>query len=289
MAKKKAAAKNGKKSAKAKLDAGAKAIRDAIRDAEKKAKTTEAPPEPVELAKLTRSLDEIVQDRVTLLPDNIGIKLSDQTTIEESLAILDWTTQMSDHVGFMIGDVLNHGQTKFGQKYTVALNQTGRAVSTLWGYAEAARRIPAEKRKAALTFTHHREILRLPDEKMDAVLNEVSAQAEKGERPTVQELRFKIQKLTPKKRKTHKKVTSGKGKKGKKKDKPEPPPYQPSDEEQSKLDAGEETIQAAAEAIKSSGLFKIVGKLDNKEKKRWLDMTHPIVVFYNAVDGVTGY
>jgi hypothetical protein len=286
MAKKKAAAKKGgKKDSKKQRGAHSPeelAAMKAKADAEAEAN------KPVELAKLTRSLDEIVQDRVTLLPDNIGIKLSEQTTIEESLAILDWATAMSDHVGFMIGDVLNFGQTKFGQKYTVALNQTGRAISTLWGYAEAARRIPADKRKAALTFTHHREILRLPDEKMDAVLEEVSAQAEKGERPTVQELRFKIQKLTPKKRKKPAKSTSGKHGK-KKKDKPEPPPYQPSDEEQSQLDAGEEAIQAAAEAIKASGLFKIVGKLDNKEKKRWLEMVHPIVVFYNAVDEVTGY
>lgn len=284
MAKKaKKAAKSGK-SNKDKLAAGAKAIRDA----EKAAKSTPAPPEPVELQPLTRSLDEIVQDRVSLLPGNIGVKLADDTTIEESLAILDWTTQMSDHVGFMIGDVLNFGNTKFGQKYTVALNQTGRAQSTLWAYAEAARRIPADARKAALSFSQHREILRLPDEKMKAVLEEVGKQAEKGEAPTVKELRFKIQKLTPRKKKAPKRVTSGKGKKAKK-DKPEPPPYQPSDEEQSKLDAAEAAISEAADQIKSAGLFKLVAKLDNKEKKRWLEMTLPIVTFYNAVDGVTGY
>lgn len=281
MAKTKKAVKKNGKSAKEKLAKGAKAIRDA----EKAAATAEAAPEPVELQTLTQSTAEIVRDRVTLLDGNMGLQLAEETTIEESLAILDWTTQLSDHVGFMIGDVLNFSDTKFGQKYKVALNQTGRAQSTLWGYAEAARRIPADKRKAALSFSQHREILRLPDAKMVEVLDEVAAMEKP---PSVKELRFKIQKLTPRKKKAPKRVTSGKGKKSKK-EKPEPPPYVPSDEEQSKLDAAESAITEAAEQIKSAGLFKLVAKLDNKEKKRWLEMVLPVVTFYNAVDGVTGY
>ncbi len=271
-----------KKSAKSKLSAGADEIKKA------QAELAKAKPEPVVLAPLTQSVQEILRDRVTILDGSIGLELSPDTTIEESLAVLDWTTQLNAHSGFMIGDVLNFGNTKFGEKYTVALNQTNRALSTLKGYAEAARRIPADKRVASLSFTHHREILRLPDDKMDAVLTEVGKKADKGEAPSTKELRFKIQKLTPKKKKTPKKATSGKGaKKGK--DKPAPPPYVPDADEQSKLDSAEEQLTTAAESIKESKLFTIVGKLDNKEKTRWLKMVEPIVVFYNAVDRVTGY
>jgi len=84
----------------------------------------------------------------------------------------------------MIGDVVNFGTAKWGEKYTAALNQTGRAYSTLRQYSEVARRIPPKQRVAALTFTHHREILRIgSDEKIATVLKEVGAQAEKVTRP----------------------------------------------------------------------------------------------------------
>jgi len=113
------------KSDKAKLAKGA----EAIHKAEKQAKDEEAKLAPlVAIPESTRPIQDIIADRVTVLPGNIGLKLADNTPIEESLRILDWTTQMPDHVGFMIGDVLNFGQHKFGHKYTVALNQTGRAV-----------------------------------------------------------------------------------------------------------------------------------------------------------------
>jgi hypothetical protein len=269
-----------KKNNKDKLSAGADEIKKA-QDELKKVK-----PEPVVLEPLTRSIQEILTDRVTILEGNLGLELSQDTTIEESLAVLDYTTQMSDHVGFMIGDVLNFSQTKWGDKYTVALNQTHRALSTLKGYAEASRRIPAAKRQAALSFTAHREILRLPDDKMDVVLKEVGKQAEKGEAPTTKVLRLKVQKLTPKKRKAPKKATSGKSKK---KSKPEPPPYQPDADEQAHMDAAEEAIEAANESVKSGGVFKIVAKCDNKEKQRWVKMLEPFVTLYNNLDRITGY
>lgn len=264
---------------KAALADGAKAIKQAEQEAAKVA---------VDIPKSTRDLQEIINDRVTIAPGNIGLKLDEATPIEESLRILDWTQALSDHVGFMIGDVLNFGNTKWGTKYTAALNQTGRAMSTLKGYAEVARKIPIEKRVSALTFSHHREIMRLPDEKMDGVLKEVGAQAEKGNAPTTKEVRFKVAKLTPSRKKKSKGAASGKGK-GKRKTKPEPPPYEPTADEQSKLDEAETELESAVEAVKAAKLYTIVAKLDNKEKKRWLALVEPLVVFYNAVDKVTGY
>jgi hypothetical protein len=280
-----------KKSDNAKLAKGAEKIKKAQKQAKgKKAKAAPAPPpEPIVIPESSRPIQDILADRVTVLDGSIGLKLADNTPIEEQLRVLDWATTLSDHVGFMIGDVLNFGKTKWGDKYTAALNQTGRAQSTLWAYAETARKIAPDKRVAALSFSHHREIMRLGDEqKIATVLKEVGAQAEKGNAPTTKELRFKVQKLTPRKKKAPKKVTSGKGKKGKKA-KPEPPPYEPSADEASKLDVAESAINEAVDAIKSGGVFKIVGKCDNKEHKRWLEMVHPFVIFHKNLDAITGY
>src|SRR5881394_1396570 len=218
--KKKSAAKNGKKNtAKSKLAAGAAEIRKAEKEAKEKAA------EPVVIPASTRPIEDIVRERVTLLPGHIGMKLADDTPIEEALRVLDWTNTLADHVGFMIGDVLNFGEAKWGEKYTQALAQTGRAMSTLKGYSEAARRIPFANRVASLSFTHHREILRIGDDtKIATVLKEVGKQADEGHAPSTKELRFKVQKLMPRKKKTPKgPPTSGKGKKGKAKK--EAPPY----------------------------------------------------------------
>jgi hypothetical protein len=273
-----------KKSVKKEKPASAEELAKLEQEAKEKAELAK----PLVIPKATRALEEVIKDRVTILPGNIGLKLSNDTKVEESLQILDWTQALSDHVGFMIGDVLNFGSEKWGNKYTAALEQTGRAKSTLWGYAEAARKIPAANRVASLTFTHHREVLRLgDDEKIAAVLKEIGAQADKGNAPTTKEVRFKVQKLTPRKKKPSKKSTSGKGKKGKAK--PEPPPYEPTSDEDAKLAFAEEAISGAVDAIKAGKLYHIVAKLTNKEKKRWMVLVEPIVTFYNLVDKVTGY
>lgn len=248
-------------------------------------------PEPVVIPALKRTIQEVVAERVTIAPGSIGLALSDDTTIEESLAILDWTTSLNDHVGFMIGDVLNFSAVKWGDKYKQALDQTGRALSTLKGYAEAARRIPVEKRISSLSFSHHRELIRLPDEKMAEVLKDLEKESNKkdGAVPTRDQLRIKVQHSMPRKRKSKGKATSGKHGKGKKKT-VELPPYQPTEAEQEKLDEAFMAIEETAKLLNPDGkVFKVVIQLDNKDKQRWLSKLDPIVLFFKGVTDKTGY
>jgi hypothetical protein len=65
----------------------------------------------VVIPKVTRPIQEILKDRVIVLDGHIGLKLADDTPIEENFAVLDHVTGMSDHVGFMIGDVLLAGES----------------------------------------------------------------------------------------------------------------------------------------------------------------------------------
>jgi hypothetical protein len=262
---------------KAKLAEGAKAIKKAEAQAKK--------PEPMVIPASTRDIRDILKDRVTVLDGSIGVKLASDTPIEECLRIMDWATTMSDHVGFMIGDVINFGQSKWGDKYQQAMEQTGRAYKTLADYASVARRIPAAKRRSSLSFSHHREILRLQDEtKIEKVLTEVSAQAEKGTAPTQKQLRDKISHLTPRKKKPSKRATSGKGKK---KPAKEVKPYEPTDAEQEKMDEAEIALEEASKLV--SKLLPVVGRCDNKVKKGFLKAAEAIVTFYNALDKITGY
>jgi hypothetical protein len=261
---------------------------------EKKAKKkTEvlAPLESIAIPESTRDIKDILADHVTVLDGHIGLKLSDDTPIEESLRVLDWTTALSEHVGFMIGDVINFGHKKWTrEKYQLALNQTGRAYSTLTKYASVSAAIPAEKRKTALSFSAHVEIAKLADVgKIEEVLDKAVQQAEKGEAPTVKELRIKVTKLTPRKKKAPKKATSGK--KGKaKKAKPEPPPYEPSPEEQAKMDIAEDALKEVNAAIKDGEVEKLILKCDNGEKRRWTEtLLLPVFELYQTVERYTGY
>lgn len=265
--------------------------------AEIKKAQSEQDKEPIVLPKLTRSIQEIMADRVKIAPGHIGMTLDDKTPMEEQMAILDHTLTLSDHVGFMIGDILNFGEVTWGDKYKRLLQQTGKALSTLRGYSEASRRIPLEKRVAALSFSHHREILRLDDKKMEKVLEDLEKEAEKkdGYIPTRDELRKKIEKLGPTKRKSsgrgiRKRAISGRHskKKGGKKA-PELPPYTPTDAENEALQGAEIAIEETAKLLKLDGkVHKVVVQLDNKEKQRWLGMLDPIVLFYNSVNIKTG-
>jgi hypothetical protein len=283
-----------KKSAKKKSKvADNQALADGAAEIKKaQGETTDTPPEPVVIPESTRPIGDIFRDHVTIAPGHIGLTLSDDIPIEEQMRVLDETTQMSDHVGFMVGDVLNQGLVRWGDKYKVALDQTNRALSTLKGYSEASRRIPMEKRVAALSFTAHREILRLPDEKMDALLKELEKEATKKEPvlPSTRELRVKIAHSMPRKRKTKTgKPTSGKGKHGKKKV-VELPPYEPTAVETELLEEGELAVEETAKLLKPDGkLEKVLKQLDNKTKQRWLSKLDGIVLFFKNITNTTGY
>jgi hypothetical protein len=300
---KKKAAKSSK-SDKAQLAAGADDIRKAEKEAKdskaikpelkngkgnKAKKVAEPPMELVVIPESTRPIEEILKERVTVLPGSTGLELADATPIEESLRVLDWAMQMSNHVGFFIGDVLNFGEKKWGDKYTAALTQTGLARTTLEHYAWVAKNTPAEKRRATLTFSHHEVVVPLlvdSPQKAEGLLDEAEKQqAKTGSPPTVRELRVKVRKLKPKK---VKKVTSGKGKK--RKAKPEPPPYEPPPDEQAKLDMAEDALKEVNTAIKNGKVEEILLQCDNGEKRRWTEtLLLPVFELYQTVVRHTGY
>jgi hypothetical protein len=264
-----------------------------IKKLEAEAKAAQAKPEPVEIPELTRSIQEIMNDRVKIAPGHIGMTLDDETPIEENLAILDYTMTLSDHVGFMIGDVLNSGFVAWGDKYKHVLNQTGKAMSTLKGYSEVSRRIPIDKRVAALPFSHHREIVRLPEGKMEKVLEDLEKESEKkdGYIPTVVELRMKVQSSLPRKNKRKGKPTSGSRPKGKGAKKTvELPPYEMTDVEEQLLEEAEMAVEETAKLLKPDGkVEKVLKQLDNKTKQRWLSKLDGIVLFFKNVQNTVGY
>ena len=95
-------AKTAKQKKDAALAEGAKKIVKAKKSKAKAEKPVEAQPlVQVEIPELTRPKEDIVRDRVQILPGSVGLKIADETPLEEVLVVLDWATQLNDHVGFM--------------------------------------------------------------------------------------------------------------------------------------------------------------------------------------------
>jgi hypothetical protein len=144
---------------------------------------------------------EIMKERVEVLPGWIGLKISDATPMDECMKIVDRVRQMHQNVSWMLGDLINFGNQKYGDElFQRVMNQTGRGYSTLAGYAETAKKIPLEQRIPLLGFSSHREIAAIPDvEKRKALLGKVDAEMKQGDFPTRTEIRERAGKLKPKK------------------------------------------------------------------------------------------
>jgi hypothetical protein len=239
-----------------KLAAGADKIKKAQADA--KAKVA-----PLEIKETTRAIEEILKERVEILPHSVGLKIDKETPIEENLKILDWASAMNDHVGFFIGDVLNHGQHAYGEKYQRALNQTGRAYSTLAQYAEVARKIAPSARIAALSYTHHREVLRIGDSnKIATMLEALEEELDAGKTVTTRELHERVVKVKPAK----KRAAAKPSKNGEKKT----AAYEPSDDEKNTLASVERTLRS----IKASDV-KFVAKMNKATREQWARLLTP--------------
>lgn len=87
-------------------------------------------------------------------------------------------------VQWWIGDWLNYGEKRYGEKYTQAISETGLDKPTLMNYASVAKRVESSRRREVVDYSKHVEVAGLKPEQQARVLE----QAEK-EGLTVKEVR----------------------------------------------------------------------------------------------------
>jgi len=93
-----------------------------------------------------------------------GITLPNGLSFDQWAEIGDTLQRMEMAVQFAIGDWINYGEWAYGEQYTQAIRETGRAYQTLLNYAYVARSVKLAQRRDTLTFSHHAEIAKLePD------------------------------------------------------------------------------------------------------------------------------
>jgi hypothetical protein len=74
-------------------------------------------------------------------------------------------------VAWWIGDWVNYGNAKFGEKYSRAARVTGYDPQTLMNMAYVASRFTPARRRAALSWSHHAEVSALADADQDDLLS----------------------------------------------------------------------------------------------------------------------
>lgn len=78
-------------------------------------------------------------------------------------------------VGWWIGDWLNYGNRRFGERYTRAKRITRYDVQTLMNMVYVASRFPPERRREGLSFSHHAELAALAPDEQDRWLTRAEA------------------------------------------------------------------------------------------------------------------
>jgi hypothetical protein len=89
--------------------------------------------------------------------------------------------------GWWIGDWLNYGHTKYGEKYVRAARVTGYDSQTLMNMAYVASRFEISRRRENLSWSHHAELASLEPNQQDRWLDRAEA-----ERISVHSLRVEL-------------------------------------------------------------------------------------------------
>ncbi len=95
--------------------------------------------------------------------DRTGIRFRGELTFDEWEAIGREITPMAKAVGFIIGDWMNYGMSRYGDKYGEAMKSTGLAYETLKTSSYVARSVELSLRNPNLDWHHHKAVAKIKD------------------------------------------------------------------------------------------------------------------------------
>lgn len=122
---------------------------------------------------IDKETGEIVEIPQRIERRETGLIIDDGTSFEEWAAMGEWLQSAERSLMWWIGDWMRFGERKWGEKYAQAIEVTGHTYQTL-----ADAKWVAEKfsdfscRHEKLSFTHHREVARLPINQAERLLRE---------------------------------------------------------------------------------------------------------------------
>jgi hypothetical protein len=88
----------------------------------------------------------------------LGITFSSDLEYEEWYRLIGTLARLETAFQFAIGDALNYGSAKYGEKYSNAMDATGFAYQSLANWTWVSKHVPIENRVAGLSWSHHRSV-----------------------------------------------------------------------------------------------------------------------------------
>lgn len=115
--------------------------------------------------------------KIKEFPDGVhgtptGLAFTGDLPFDQWEVLLNRLYTMNGAIQWMLGDALNYGNARYGEKYSQALESTKLTYSALANFSWVARSVPPENRNANLSWTHHRIVSKLDLEEQKKVLDE---------------------------------------------------------------------------------------------------------------------
>lgn len=152
------------------------------------------------------AIEEILEKRVTMEKNNIGMKLDPDTTAGEAVRLLDFFVDDTEISGVRLGHFINEASKLkcWGGKYLAAIASTGRSLDRLKTFASVAKNVPPAlcNRHHEIKFEHLRAIAKVPAlEDKKALVDEMVKAADDGKPMTVAQIKAKADRLAPRPKK----------------------------------------------------------------------------------------
>lgn len=93
-------------------------------------------------------------------------------------------------IQFWIGDWIRYGEHEYGDRYTQAIQATGKDAQTLMNYVYVAEHVEISRRRENVDFSIHAEVASLPPKEQEKILSKAAA----GE-PTVRDVRREARRI----------------------------------------------------------------------------------------------
>jgi hypothetical protein len=95
--------------------------------------------------------------------DTTGIEFHEELSFDEWNIIGSKIVPMAKTIGFVVGDWINYGESRYGEKYVEALRETKMTLETLKQFSYVARNIEKCRRLHVLDWSHHQAVAKVKD------------------------------------------------------------------------------------------------------------------------------
>jgi hypothetical protein len=117
----------------------------------------------------------------------VGLELTPSASFEDWEHIGSNLRGVNGAMNFWIGDWINQGEAKFGEKYAQAIEATEKDIGTLMNCSFVCKAIEISRRREKLSFSHHVEVAKLSPKDQNKWL-----QIAESENLSIRELRESI-------------------------------------------------------------------------------------------------